>query len=171
MALDRLYRESIRFDLAYIEAFANPDTPTVAELNNALLVKNVTCALDEDGTEFTLGDPDTDDSLSFCDKAGSSTATFKNPSVTFVGFYDEDRSANGVLNLLWDHIGYADIPYFAILRVGKRSDAPFAIGDIIRIVRVRTDNPVDVLASGENAKYSNVLLNDDFVNWNYKVTA
>lgn len=171
MANDRLYRESIRFDLAYIEAFADPSAPTAAELNNATFVKNVTCALDEDGTEFTLGDPDTDDSLSFCDKAGSSTATFKNPSVTFVGYRDEDRIANGVYNLLFDHIAFADIPYYAILRVGKRSDAVYAVNDYIRLVRVRTDEPVPVLASGENTKISNVLLNDDFVNWNYKVLA
>lgn len=169
MANDRLYRETVRFDLAYIEAFADPASPTVAELNNAVLVKNVTCALDEDGTEFTLGDPDTDDSLSFCDKAGSSTATFKNPSVTFVAYRDEDRAATGVYNLAFEHLAFPDIPYFAILRVGKRSDVAYAVNDYIRIVRVRTDEPVPVLASGENAKLSNVLLNDDFVNWNYKV--
>lgn len=171
MALDRLYRETIRFDLAYIEAFANAAAVTAAELNNAVLVKNVTCALDEDGTEFTLGDPDTDDSLSFCDKAGSQAATFKNPTVVFVGYLDDDRAATGVYNLLRDHINFADNPFYAILRVGKRSDAPYAVGDVIRLVRVKTDWPTWVLESGANARISNAFLSDDLVNWNYKVVA
>lgn len=169
MALDRLYRETIRWDIAYPEAFANPYTPTVAELNNAVLVKNITCALDEDGTEFTLGDSDSDESLSFCDAAGTSTPTFKNPSATLVALRDKDRVASGLYNLAFEHLAYKDIPLFVILRIGKRSDAVYATGDIIKLARFRTDNPVDVLASGDNAKLQQVLLNDDVVNWNYKL--
>lgn len=171
MALERVFRQTVRIDLAHPEAFANPALPTAAELNNALLVKNITCALDEDGTEFSLGDPDTDDSLSFCDAAGSQTATFKNPSVTLMGFRDADRAANGLYNTTFNLLAYPDVNYIAILRVGLPYATPHAAGQYIRMVGGATDLMVSVEESGENARYSNILLPDGFVNWNYKVAA
>lgn len=171
MALDRLYRESIRIDLAYPEAFANWQTPTVAELNNATFVKNITCALDEEATEFTLGDPDTDDSLSFCDAAGNSTATFDNPTVTLTAYLDEDRSATGVYDLATQLLGFADEPYVAILRVGFRSDTAYATGQDIRLVGISTDHPVYMMESGENARIQNSTLPNGNVLWNYTIAS
>lgn len=166
---ERLYRESIRFSLAHPEAFANFAQPTVAELNNPDLVIDVTCALTEDGTEFTLGDPDTDDSLSFCDAAGNQTATFQNPTVTFEAFLDEDRDADGLFNQVRELIGFADLPYVAILRVGYDSDVAYAAGQRINMVGVKTDLPVNVEESGTNARIQNSFLNDGRVNWGYVV--
>lgn len=172
MANDRLYRETIRIDIAYPEAFANPATPTAAELNNSLLVKNITCALDEDTTEITLNDPDTDDSLSFCDAAGTQTATFKNPSVVLTAYRDRDREqAAGVYQLALDHLNSADNPYIVILRVGSRSDVPYAANQFVRMVGGKTDIPVSVEESGENSRIQNTILPDGFVNWNYKIAS
>lgn len=165
MANDRLYRESIRFDLAAPEAFANPAEPTLAELNDSTLVWNVTCALDEEATEFTLGDPDTDESLSFCDAAGNQTATFKNPTVVFASFRDEDRSANGLYNLTQSLLAFPDIPYIAILRVGYDSDLNYAADQRINMVGVNTDLPVSLEESGSQARIQNSFLNTGFVNW------
>lgn len=171
MPLDRIYRQTVRIDLAYPEAFANPAAPTAAELNNAALVKNITCALDEDGTEFTLNDPETDDSLSFCEAAGSQTATFKNPNVVLVAYRDAERNATGVFNLAINHLNFPDIPYIAILRIGLAFDAPYGANQFIRMVGGRTDVPVSVEDSGENARLSNTFLPDGFVNWNYKIAS
>lgn len=171
MALERLFRQAVRIDLAYPEAFADPSDPQASELNNAVLVKNITCALDEDSTEFTLNDPDTDDSLSFCDAAGSQTATFKNPSVVLTAFRDADRTAAGVYDLALQHLGFEDIPYIAILRVGLDETVPYAAGQYIRMVGASTDLPVSLEESGENARIQNTLLPDGFVNWNHEVTA
>lgn len=171
MALDRLYRTSIYFGLAYPEAFANPAAPTAAELNNATLVKDITCALWEDGTEFTLGDPDTDDGLTFCDQAGSVTTTTQNPTVVFAALRDEDRVAAGLYNLAFDHLAFADVPFYAIERVGYPNTTPFAIGQSVRLVRVQTDLPSDQLETGSNALLVQNFLNDGFVNWNYRLTA
>lgn len=168
---ERLYRENVRFDVALPEAFANPADPKAIELNNAALVYNITCALDEDGTEFTLGDPDTDDSLSFCDAAGSQTATFKNPSVTYQYFLDEDRSANGVMALARKLLSFPDVPLIGILRIGYDSDVAHAAGQKIHLVGGKTDLPVSVEDSGSNARQSTVLLGDGFVNWGHVVTA
>ena len=171
MPTERLYRENIRVDVAYEEGFVNKALPTAAELNNAIYVKNITCALDEDGTDISLGDPDTDDSLSFCDAAGSTTATFKNPSVVLVAYRDEDRSATGVYDLALQHLGFPDVPLIAILRVGARSDVAYAVGQKIKMVGIKTDLPVSVEESGENARISNTGLNDGFVNWNYLIAS
>lgn len=169
MALERLFRQSVRIDLAYPEAFENPAKPTALELNNAELVKNITCALDEETTEFTLNDPDTDDSLSFCDAAGSQTATFKNPNVVLAAYRDADRSATGAYDLAFQHLAFKDIPYIAILRVGLDEEAPYADDQYIRMVGGMTDLPVSLEESGENARIQNTILPDGFVNWNYKI--
>lgn len=171
MANTRLYRENITFLLAHPEAFADRTAPTAAELNNADLVHNITCALNEDGTEFTLGDSDTDDSLTFCSKAGISTPTFYNPTVTMEAFRDADVDATGVFNLAFDLLAFPDVEYIAVLRVGEDSDTDFAAGDRIKMVGVKTDFGTDVVASGENVRINQAFLNNDFVNWNYEVAS
>lgn len=179
MANVRLYRENITFLLAYPEAFADRENPTAAELNDWYdastntdgLIHNITCALNEDGTEFTLGDSDTDDSLTFCSKAGISTPTFYNPTVVFEAFRDADITATGVFNEAFDLLAWPDVEYIAILRVGERSDTAFAIGDRIKMVGVKTDIGTDVVGNGENIRINQAFLNNDFVNWNYEVTS
>lgn len=166
---ERLYRENIKFSVALEGAFANPANPTVLELNDPALVIDITCALDEDGTEFTLGDPDTDDSLSFCDAAGSQTATFKNPSVVWQYFLDEDRVANGYLNAARKLLSFPDVPLIGILRVGYDSDVAYASGQKINLVGGVTDLPVSVQDAGSNARQSTTLLGDGFVNWGHTI--
>jgi len=171
MSNERLYRENITFLLAELEAFADRDAPTAAELNNATLVFNVTCALWEDDTEFTLGDPDTDDGLTFCSKAGLSIPTFDNPAVVFSALRDADRTAAGVFNGTFQRLMFPDREYIATLRVGKDSDVVFAAGDRVKMAHVATDYPVDVLASGENARITQNFLNRGWANWNYELAA
>ena len=171
MALERLFRQAVRIDLAYPEAFENPADPKPAELNNAVLVKNITCALDEDSTEFTLNDPDTDDSLSFCDAAGTQSATFKNPSVVLTAYRDADRSASGVYDLALQHLGVEDNPHIALLGAGRDETWPYAAGQYIRMVGASTDLPVSLEESGENARIQNTLRPDGFVNWNHQIVA
>jgi len=171
MANVRLYRENITFLLAHPEAFADRTAPTAAELNNGDLVHNITCALNEAGTEFTLGDSDTDDTLTFCSKAGIKTPTFYNPTVTMEAFRDADVNAEGVFNEAFDLLAWPDVEYIAILRVGKNSNVAFAAGDVIKMVGVKTDWGTDVVASGENIRMAQAFLNNDFVNWNYEVAS
>lgn len=171
MANERLYREGIWLGLAEPEAFADRNAPTAAELNDATLVANITCALWEDDTEFTLGDPDTDDGLTFCSKAGEQTPTFDNPTVTFAALRDKDRTAMGVFEAALERLMFADREYIAIMRVGQDSDVAFATGQRIKMVQVKTDNPVDLLGSGDNARIQNTMLPQGWINWNYEVAA
>jgi len=170
MANTRMYRANVTFCLAHPEAFADRTAPTAAELNSAL-VKNITCALNEDGTTFTLGDSDTDDSLTFCDEGNLSTPTFYNPEVVFEAFRDADTDATGVFNEALDLIAFPDIEYIAIQRIGQDSDTNFASGDRIKMVGVKTDFGIDVVGNGENQRISQSFLNNDFVNWNYEVAS
>jgi hypothetical protein len=170
MANVRMYRDNITFCLAYPEAFADRTAPTAAELNDTDLVKNITCALNEDGTTFTLGDSDTDDSVTFCDAGNVSTPTFFNPEVVMEAFRDADTSATGVFNEAFGLLAFPDIEYIAILRVGKDSDTAFAVGDRVKMVGVKTDFGIDINGNGENQRISQSFLNNDFVNWNYEVT-
>lgn len=167
----RLYRGNVFLGLAFREAFVDPTQPKVAELNNTNLVKDITCATWEDGTEFTLGDSETDTGLTFCSNAGDTTLTTKNATVTYQVLRDRDRSANGVFNLAFDLLAFADVPYFALMRLGKPNIATFAIGDIIRLVQVKTDNPTDIIAADASVFLKQQFAQDDLVNWNYKVTA
>lgn len=168
MANERLYRENVLFALAEPEAFADRNNPTAAELNGPL-VYNVTCALWEDETEFTLGDPDTDDGLTFCSKAGISTPTFDNPTVVFSALRDADRTADGVFNETFERLAFPDRNYIAILRLGKDSDVAFADNDKIKMAAVSTDIGVPVLANGENVRITQNFLNRGWVNWNHVV--
>ena len=178
MANVRLYRENITFLLAHPEAFADRTAPTAAELNDWYegstnadgLVYNITCALNEDGTTFTLGDSDTDDSVTFCDAGNVSTPTFFNPEVVMEAFRDADVAATGEYNLAFDLLAWPDIEYIAILRVGQDSDTQFAVGDRVKMVGVKTDYGIDVVGNGENVRISQSFFNNDFVNWNYEVT-
>ena len=170
MANTRLYRANVTFCLAYPEAFANRTAPTAAELNSAL-VKNITCALNEDGTTFTLGDSDTDDSLTFCDEGNLSTPTFYNPEVVMEAFRDADTAATGIYNEALGLLAFPDIEYIAILRVGEDSDTNFAAGDRVKMVGVKTDFGIDVVGNGENVRINQSFLNNDFVNWNYEVAS
>ncbi len=170
MANTRMYRANVTLCLAHPEAFADRTAPTAAELNSAL-VKNITCALNEDGTTFTLGDSDTDDSLTFCDEGNLSTPTFYNPEVVFEAFRDADTAAAGEFNEALDLIAFPDIEYIAIQRIGQDSDTNFASGDRIKMVGVKTDFGIDVVGNGENQRISQSFLNNDFVNWNYEVAS
>ena len=170
MANTRMYRANVTLCLAHPEAFADRTAPTASELNSAL-VKNITCALNEDGTTFTLGDSDTDDSLTFCDEGNLSTPTFYNPEVVFEAFRDADTSADGVFNEALGLLAFPDIEYIAIQRIGEDSDTNFAAGDRIKMVGVKTDFGIDVVGNGENQRISQSFLNNDFVNWNYEVAS
>lgn len=169
MSNDRLYRKAVYLGVAYPEAFADPFNPTAAELNDTTLVKDLTCALWEDGTEFTLGDSDTDDGLTFCSNSGDVTLTTKNATVVFKALRDQDRVASGLFNLAFDHLAFPDIPYFAVERIGFPNTTAFAAGQKVRLVQVRTDNPQDILAEGDSAFLQNSFLQDDIVAWNVTV--
>lgn len=187
----RLVTKSVTILTALEGAFADPSKPTSAELNkqwdwveateNGInyspdnLVHNITCALYEDDNTFELDSSDTDDGLTYCDDSGVQTPTTASPSIEFSGLRDADKDAHGKFNEYLQVVLKPDITYYAILRVqaNKDSNDPFEAGDIIRLARVSTDNPVDNHPGGEVVRIGQTPLSDGFIieDWAYKLEA
>lgn len=188
MALRRLQRDEVyRFYLASPLAFADWENPTTDELNanptndpNGLIF-NITCALNQDGTTFSLDDPELDESLSFCQSAGSTERMAENPNVVLEIFRSRQAwtnasstsAANGFnsANLAFSLLAWRGVEYMAIMSVGRDEDAPFEVGDRIKMAEVATDFGVDVFGSGENIRMSQDFANRSRVNWNYSLEA
>ena len=177
MANERLYNPATRFWLAFPEAFADWQNPTAAEFNanptNALtgLIFEITCALNQDGTTFDLGDSDTDDSLTFCQVAGAQNPTSLNPEVVYETERSSDPLAANTANLLFGLLAWRGVEMFAILSVGEEPGKPVAVNERVKMALVNTDYLSDVIGTGENIRGSSALLNRGDVNWNHKLAA
>lgn len=172
MSNDRLFRENTTFWLAAPGIFSDIENPEADELNDAVvngLAWNITCALNEDGTTFDLSDSDTDDTLTFCQRAGVVNPTFFNPEIVFEVMRSKDPTAVNQANTAFGLLAFPDAEYLAILRVGKEADQPVAPGDRLKIASVSTDYPVDVTGTGENIRLQQNFLPTGDVAWNVEV--
>lgn len=188
MALARLTKDRVyRFYLASPLAFANWQAPTIAELNanptnnpNGLIF-NLTCALTTDGTQFDLDDPELDDSLTFCQEAGNGEVTERSATVVFEFNEAKQRWAPATTatagvgfntaTLAKSLLSWRGVEYFAILSVGKQDDAPFAVGDRIKVAEVATDWSVPVVGTGDTIRWQQTFAKRSRLNWNYKLAA
>lgn len=180
MANDRLYNDPVpqlRFLIAFPEAFDDWQNPTTDELNsnpnNDLdgLVFNITCALNQEGTQFDLGDSDTDDSLTFCQVAGAVNPTTFNPEIIYEIERSKDPTEDNTANTAFGLLAWKGVEFFAIASVGEDPDADFEVGDRVKMARVAVDYPTDVFNIGENVRLSQDLANRGDVNWNYELEA
>lgn len=172
MANERLKGTYTRWLIAFPEAFDDWRTPTVAELNaRDGLVFEITCAVNQDGSNFDLGDSDTDDSLTFCQEAGAANRTTENPDIVWEVERSRDRDDDNTANTAFSLLAWPDVEYFAILSVGEEPTELFSTGDRIKMARVATDYGVDAHGNGENIRLSQTPSNRDDVNWNYEVVA
>jgi len=173
MALDRLVRANVGYYIALpeaLESFRDDGSVTAAELNSDL-VYDVTCALTEADTSFTLDDSDTDDELTFCSIGNEVTPTSRNASAVFVALQDADKTADTVFNLARDLMSHPDVAYVLVERLGKPNTEAFAAGDQVSLIGVTSDNPVDVISDGANVKISQTWISDGDINWNATVAA
>lgn len=171
-----LRRNSVTWKLFDVAAFANRNSPTVAELNttNVRLGFDISCALDEESTTFTIGSSELDERLSFCDSVGVSRPGEINPELALAIYRDKDRNAAGVFNRALDWLRHADREYIIVQRVGDQDSGPvgttpakaFTVTDDIRMMAFRTDYPVDTLAGGDPALLSQNALTAGWVRWN-----
>lgn len=176
-----LRRNSVTWKLFDVAAFADRNNPTVDELNTAesRLGFDITCALDEDTTTFTVGSSELDERLSFCDSVGVSRPGEINPEIALGIYRDEDRNADGVFNMALDWLRHADREYLMVQRVGDQDTGPldgtaatpFAVTDDIRMMAFRTDYPVDTLAQGDPALLASTGLTAGFLRWNQSPVA
>lgn len=175
MANERLFNPAIRFWLAFPEAFADWKNPTAAEMNanpdNDLdgLIFNITCAVNQDGTNFDLGDSDTDDSLTFCQVAGAVNPTSYNPDITFEIERSKDPLQKNTANVAFGLMAWKGVEMFAIMSVGEEPGKSVAAGEKLKLARGAFDFPTDVIGSSENVRLTQTLANRGDVNWNHTV--
>lgn len=188
MALRRLQRDEVyRWYLASPLAFADWTNPTAAELNanptnhpNGL-IWNLTCAIDVDSSQFDLDEPDTDDSLTFCQSAGTEEPTEYSATVVHGIQLAKERwdnaasvlSADGfnTSTLAQSLLTWRGIEYFSILSIGKDADAPFAVGDRIKMAETATDFGILEGGTGEMYKMVQTHAKRSRLNWNYEIAA
>lgn len=177
MADLRLYNPAVRIFLAFPQAFEDWQNPTVAELNanptnspNGL-VFDITCAVNQDGTTFDLGDSETDDSLTFCQVAGAVNPTSLVPEVVLEVERSSDRLAVNTANLAQSLLTWRGVEMFAILSIGEEPGADFAVGDRVKMALIATDYATDVFGTGENLRLTSDTANRGDVNWNYALVA
>ena len=197
MALKRLAKDEVyRLGLASPLAFDTWEQPTVAEMNAwnsgpvfndpSGLIWNLSCALNTDGTQFDLDDPDLDDSLTFCQTAGNGEVMTENATVVYEFERSKGRWLNAAsttvpadpaadgfntANLALSLMAWRGVEYFAILSVGEAPDAPFTAGDRIKMAYVVTDHGVDEIGTGENTRMTQTFGARGRVNWNKTLTA
>ena len=183
MADIRLYDPAVRIYLASPLAFADWTTPTAAELNaNSTndpngLIWNLTCAIDRADSTFDLDDAEVDDSLSFCQVAGTTNPTSYNPNIVLSSFRSteaweiSDPTSLNTANLAFSLMAWRAVEYFAIMSVGEENDELFAVGDRVKMARVGTVDPVDVIGTGEMVKLTQNFRPLGDVNWNYRVAS
>lgn len=173
MALDRLVRANVGYYIALPEAlptFGTTGVVTTTQLNSDL-VYDVTCALTEADTSFTLDDSETDDELTFCSVGNEVTPTTRNATAVFTFLRDANKAADTVFNLARDLMSYPDVNYVLIERLFKPNTAAFAVGDQVSMIGVSSDLPVDVIADGANVKGTQNWVSNGDINWNYTVAA
>lgn len=188
MALKRLQKDEVyRFYLASKLAFEDWENPTVAELNanptnnpNGL-IWNLSCALDTDTTQFDLDEPDSDDSLTFCQSAGNQEAMEYAATIVYGLQLAKERwtDADSTLavagfntsTLAQSLLTWRGVEYFAILSVGKDVDAAFAVNDRIKMAEVATDYGIVEGGSGEMLKMVQTFAKRSSILWNATLTA
>lgn len=187
MSLRRLQRDEVyRFYLAHPLAFDDWENPTAAELNaNPTndpdgLIFNLTCALNTEGTQFDLDDPELDESLTFCQTAGNAEVLSRSATVVYEYEESQDRWVDATstagpgfnsATLAKSLLSWRGIDYFAILSIGKAEDEPFAVTDRIKMAEVSTDWAVPVSGTGENLRWSQTFAKRTRLNWNYEIAA
>lgn len=184
MANERLFGTKVRIGLASPFHFADWEAgPTAAEMNAASTsdpsgsIWDLSCALDMENTTFDLGDSETDDELSFCQKAGAQNPTEYNPEIVYTAFRStkpwivSDPSSYDQANLAFSLIFARGVEYFAWVSIGKDPGEPFAIGDRVSLVKVASDFAVEENGSGENSKISQTWGFRSDIIWNHVITA
>lgn len=173
MALDRLVRANVGYYIALREAvptFYQNGAVTTTQLNGNL-VYDVTCALTEADTTFSLDDSEQDSELTFCSVGNEVTPTTRNASAVFTYLRDANKTADTVFNLARDLMSYPDVEYVLIERLFKPNTAAFAIGDQVSMIGVTTDLPVDIIADGANVKGQMNFVSTGDIAWNQTVAA
>lgn len=174
----KLLRGNVTIVAAYPEAFANPETPTAAELNDLFaygtnedgMVFDISCAIVDNYT-LNMADSDTDDTMTICDIGNVSTPTFQNYEASLDFLRDRSVTDNGVFNMAFDLFKGAGRPFYLIKRIGHLQSTAFAVGQIISMYGVETDHPVDLVDDNALLQFGGRFKPTGNLNINYTIAS
>ena len=151
--LEKLMPANVTIWAAYPEAFADITAITAAELNNAQMVFNISCAIEE-GYTLAQTSSDTDDSRTICDEGEVTNPTFFNYEASLDTFRTHTLTESGVFNLAYHLFKHKGVPFVLVQRIGYKNNVPAAPGQILSlVVGVETDNPVDIVDDVTNIQH------------------
>lgn len=112
---------------------------------------NVSCAILDD---VTLGtdESELDTELTICSIGNEADPTFANISAQLTGLRDKNKADTGVFNLFTQLNNAVDARYGWVDRIGFRSNAAFANGQLISIYDALNDVPLDIKEDRGNLK-------------------
>lgn len=145
---NKVLRGDVTIWAALPEAFADPSAPTTAEMANAGLVFDISCAI-EDSYTLNATSSATDDSMSVCDTGNVSTPTFANYEASLDLFRDEDPDANGYFNRAYRLFRTKNRDFYLIKRLNVAQGTAVAQNHVLYLYKVRTDNPQFLAERGE----------------------
>lgn len=112
---------------------------------------NVSCAILDDVT-LGLGESETDTELTICSIGNEADPSFANVEAQITGFRDKNKADTGIFNLFTQLNVGVDTRYGWIDRIGYRSNAAFASGQIVSAYDALNDVPLDIKEDRGNLK-------------------
>lgn len=110
---------------------ANPLAPTAAELNSATFAVNISCAITR-GYTLNPTDSDTDDTASICDTGNVQNRLFDNYEGELTAFKEGNLADSAsIFAQTFEFFKNPDKRFWLYRRLGKKSTAAFADGDIV----------------------------------------
>jgi hypothetical protein len=131
---------------------------------------NVSDALLDD-LNLGLAASDTDTELTITSKGNEVSPTFRNVDATLTALRDADKADTGVFNLATQLLNAADSRYAILDRIGYAKAVPVAVGQVVSLYEVNTDNPIDVRADRSNLKIQQAPIPTGLVNPDFTLAA
>lgn len=194
MSIDRLLRPARTvvlmpmIDLAGVPTIVAPDgttcpfaAPTAAVLEAWRAVAtttatgaahggNISDALMDD-MALGLAASDTDTELTITSRGNEVSPTFTNVNATLTALRDANKSDTGVFNLATQLLNAPDARYAVLDRIGYAKAVAVAVGQVVSLYELNTDNPIDVRADRANLKIQQAPIPTGLVNSLYTLAS
>ena len=170
--MPKMMAPNTRIDWYPENGFADPENPTVAELNAGT---NISCAI---VAGYTLGftDSDTNDERSICDEGNVQTRGFANYEAS-LSFFRAPLAATDPDSLVYDAArdifkSELHVSGFLVSRQGKKAGQAYVVGDNVNLFKVTSDLYRDVSGdAGASIQFEVPFLQQGVAVANYEIAA
>ena len=131
---------------------------------------NISDALLDD-LALGLAASDTDTELTITSNGNEVSPTFVNVNATLTALRDANPADTGAFNLATMLMNAPDARYAILDRIGYAKGVAVAVGQVVSLYEVNTDNPVDVRADRANLKIQQAPIPTGLVNSLYTLAS